>query len=871
MVGDALPRVRLFGRPAVRDDEGRWREFPSGLRAGALGYLAFAQRWVARDELVALFWPDRPEATARGNLRPLLTKLAREQRAVGFEREPTRVRWLVRSDLAAFLEARRGCRWSDAWRLVGGELLEGVSVRRAPEFEGWLEIERASVRDDVRTVGLHVADEALESGALDEASVVLATLQRADPLDEIVLRRGLVALARRGARGEALAAFESFVERCRDELGAEPEAATVELAEAIRIGREGTGLEYEWAPWTNGGRQPASILPAPLTELIGRRLELEEVVARLGDPVCRLLTLIGPGGVGKTRLALEVAHSVAASFADGARVVDLTAVSSEEGVLARIAEAIGLRLDGHGEAAPQVVRWLSTRNLLIVLDNVEHLDCVPRLVHAMLVAAPRLRVLTTSRVALGSAAEWRYDVPGLPHRAMLPSDLERHPRTPGGPREADGSSPSDAAALFVAAGRRAAPGFDPETHELDVIESIVERLEGSPLAIELAAGWLRVLDVEAVDEELERGIDLLESQDPARSPRHASMRHVLEASWSLLQPRERAAMRRIAAFRGGFTLDAAREVAELELPALLALVNKSFLRRGGDGRFSRHPLVWHVAREHALARMDELEATRERHASYYLRLLAERRVASSRADGGRLLDEIQVDLENVVSAWRWAVDHDRSAWLRDALGGLLVFRSARGRYRLVEDLLTEALAVGRRDDVLRGLLQAGLGYAQIWVGGGDHREGMLREGVRVAEGRVGTFDWVWLQLGLGLSLRRQGRHEEARSAFESAEVACEQLGDANAALTMRNNIAMGVHDVSEALGLLRAVEARARALEATPVLGSVLTGIAGFERLLGEFARAERTMRARQAYVVDAETVSFVTFGARIHRTSLYL
>jgi predicted ATPase/DNA-binding SARP family transcriptional activator len=836
-----------------------------------LGYVACAQRWVMRDELVALFWPDRPEATARGNLRPMLAKLVQEPLAVGFERGRTRVRWSVRSDLEAFFEARRECRWADAWRLVDGELLDGVSVPGAPEFDSWLEIERSGVRDEVRTVGLQVADTALAAGALEDAGEVLSTLQRADPFDEVVVRRLLVALARRGARGEALAAFEAFVERCRDELGAEPEAATLELADAVRSGQEGSEVAYAKPPKTRDDRRARSLLPARLTPLVGRRRALREVVERLGDPGCRLLTLVGPGGIGKTRLALEVAHTVASTFADGAHVVDLTVARRREDVLAAIAASVGVRIDERGDAEAQVVRWLAARDTLLVLDNVEHLEGAPRLVQDLLLGASALRVVATSRVALGLAAEWRYDVPGLACREIAASDVDRDPWLPGDANGAGVLEPSDAAALFVAAGRRAAAVFDPDARQLDVIEGIVERVEGSPLAIELAAPWLRVMDVEAIDAELARGIDVLESDAPDRSPRHASVRGVLEESWSLLQPRERAVMRRAAAFRGGFTLDAAREVAEAELPTMLALVNKSFLRRGSDGRFSRHPLVWHVARERALAHGAELDAARERHAGHYLRMLADRRFARARPDGGRLLDEIEVDLENVKAAWRWVVAHDRHTMLHEALGGLLVFRSARGRNDLVEELLVEALANAPSEGALRVLLQAGIDYDDIWGGGGDYGEAGLREGVRLAEGRVDAFDWLWLTMGLGLALDRQGRHEEARPAYEAAAVAARELGDINSELTLQNNIAEGMHCLRDALRLSRALEARARASEATPVLRGVLITIAGHERLLGAFGRSERVLRAATPYVVDAEAVSSDTFATRNQLTLAYL
>ncbi|TVR88820.1 MAG: hypothetical protein EA416_13080, partial [Trueperaceae bacterium] len=872
MVHDAVPSVRLLGRPAVRDWEGEWEAFPAGLRAGLLGYVACSRRWVGRDELVALFWPDRPEATARGNLRPMLAKLVRDPLAVGFERERAGVRWSVRSDLEEFLLARQECRWADAWKLVGGELLEGVWVPGAPEFYSWLEIERSGVRVEVRTVGLHVADTALEDGGLEDAVAVLSTLQHADPFDEVVVRRLLVALARRGARGEALAVFEGFVVRCRDELGVEPEAATVEVADAVRSGKEGSAAASVQAPHSSGGERGASVVPAPLTPLVGRRRVLGDVVARVTDPGCRLLTLVGPGGIGKTRLALEVAHTMVLAFANGARVVDLTTAASRADVLAAIAAAVGVRIDDRGDAEAQIARWFATRELLLVLDNLEHLDSVSRLVHDLLLGAPTLRVLATSRVALGLAAEWRYDVSGLACRVVEAYGRDRNPLTAAVDGAASLTEPSEAAALFVAAGRRAAPAFDPDAqHQVDVIERIVERVEGSPLAIELAAAWLRVMDVEAIDAELARGIDVLESDAPDRSPRHASVRGVLEESWSLLQPRERAVMRRVAVFRGGFTLDAAREVAGAELPVMLALVNKSFLRRGADGRFSRHPLVWHVSRERALAHGAELEATRERHARHYLRMLAERRQAVSRPDAGRLFDEVEVDLENVKAAWRWAVGRDRHGLLQEALGTLLEFRSVRGRDDLIEELLVDALEHAPHQGSLRVLLQAGVAFAKIRAGGGDHGEAGLREAVRLAEGRVDSYEWCWLNLGLGLALGRQGRHEEARFAYEAAAAAGRELGDITFELTVRNNIAVGMHCVGEALGLSRALEARARAAEATPVLKGILVTIAGLERLLGEFTQSERALRSARPFYFDAEAVAFDIFGHRNDLAVTYL
>ncbi len=823
-----------------------------------MGYLALQRRWVGRDELVALFWPDRPEATARGNLRPLLAKLAREPLAAGLEREPSRVRWLLDSDHAAVVEARREGRWDDVWRVSSGELLEGVTVARAPEFESWLELERADARAIRRTAGLHVADAAFETGAYERAAEVLVALQRSDPLDEAVLRRLVVTLARRGARADALAAYEAFVERCRDELGVAPERATVDVAESVRAGAEGTAPErsletHEIAP---------AAVPIPLTPLVGRRGEVADIVARLADRDCRLLTLVGPGGIGKTRLALEASRVATPRFGDGVRVVDLAAVASEDEMVAAVLEAVRAASDTDGGGVRAILQALASRELLLVLDNVEHLEAAPRLVSELLHRAPALHVVATSRTALGLAGEWRYDVTGLLHRTDGASGVGR----------AHAAEPSEAAVLFEAAGRRASRVFAPALDELDTIEGICARLAGSPLAIELAAGWVRVMGVEAIADELERGIDLLTSDDADRAPRHATMQRVLDQSWDLLQPREQVAMRRLSVFRGGFDLDAARDVAELALPTLLALMNKSFLRRDDDGRFSRHPLIWLDARERARAHGADVEAMRERHARYYLRLLAHRRDAHRRPDGGRMTREIEADVENVAMAWRHAVARGALDQLLPAVVSLGAFRDARGRHDLVGDLFREALEGAPSDGASRGMLLAGIGIGEARAGRGDQGVVKLREAVRLVEGRVDAVDWAWALRGLGLALGRSGRDDEAASVFERLAAFYREAGDVDSELTVLKSVASHrSRRVTDGLRARRALEARARALGATRVLWPLLGGIAVHERLLGEFARAERAALALRRYADDDEGSSSKGFRSRNALAAVYL
>ncbi len=332
-------------------------------------------------------------------------------------------------------------------------------------------------------------------------------------------------------------------------------------------------------------------------------------------------------------------------------------------------------------------------------------------------------------------------------------------------------------------------------------------------------------------------------------------------------------MRRLAVFRGGFDLAAARDVAGLELPVLLSLVNKSFVWRGADGRYARHPLVWRDARERAQADEAAFEETRSRHARFYLRMLAERPDAYHHPGDSPMLHEIHRDLENVREAWRWAVERGAHDVLQPAIGALTAYAWSRKRSGLIEDLFGAALATAPNGSVLHGLLTAGLGCAQTWTGRGDHGVQRLRDGVRAIEGRVQAADRAWTNVGLGLALARRGERAEALVAFERAAQSYEELGLVVPELAMRNNVVEHrAEGAIEALEGLQALERRVRR-EGAPahyVLSFVLAGIAILRQLLGDHAAAVRAVRARGAYehVLGG---SFLSWGSRNLLAKAYL
>jgi predicted ATPase/DNA-binding XRE family transcriptional regulator len=477
--------------------------------------------------------------------------------------------------------------------------------------------------------------------------------------------------SRAGCSAAAVRKFEAGERRPSSQI-AERLAVAIELIDGDRATFVSLARRAEVPPEIPGDR----VLALPPSPFFGRERELEQLDRLLSRADCRLLTLIGIGGVGKTCLALHIAQAQAGAFADGVIVVPLASLAAGELVDTAVAAALGVSFSDTGDRQAQLIGYLRDRPILLLLDNCEHLLAEPELtglVAALLAQTRQLTILATSREVLGLPGEWVVELHGL---------------------DTSGADTA-AAALFAAHAQRVQAGQELSISERAAALQICRLVEGLPLAIELAASWMRVLSCAEIASEIERDLGFLASAERGIPARHRSITVVFEHSWQLLSADEQRALRCLSVFRGGFGR-AAAEALGVPLTLLWTLVARSWVTRVGEGRYGMHELVRQYVGQQLAPNPDELERAQRAHALYYTAFLGARFVALTGAGQLDAAAEIAIEIDNNRAAWRWVCDHTNAEAIGAATHPLTQFCLIRGFLREGATALEQAIGALHR-------------------------------------------------------------------------------------------------------------------------------------------------------------------------------
>jgi predicted ATPase/DNA-binding SARP family transcriptional activator len=614
-------RLLLLGSPRLEGAARGSEALPPGRPLTLLVYLASQGDWVSRERVALLYWPERDGGSARHNLRQLLYRVRGAAWSDGLEVEADRLRWRIATDVTPFRQAVELGDWQGALALRRGPFADGLSQPGAPGWEDWLELERGEL-DTLWLRALRGRADALERSGdpVGATELWLRQLQH-DPLDEVAVEGALRTLLRDGARARAHELHRSFAERLRDELGLDPPERFARLFER----EEGAAV--------------AGLRIRPEEALLGREVELSDVWERLGDPECRLLTLVAPGGFGKTRLALEVAQSAAGRFPDGCAVIELAGVEGEAPLVAAVVASLTGTASEGIDVGDRLQRALADRRMLLVLDNFEHLLEHAPILDAMLAASEGLKLLVTSRVRLQLRREWTLEIGGL--------------ALPTGSDDPDFAQ-APAVRLFVRAARKGgAFGYDPALRP--ALTRLCRALGGMPLGLELAASWLAVYTLDEIAELAASDPGAIGGSERDRPERHRDLGVIFEQSWSLLSPALQRSARRLSVFRDGFERDAARQVADAAPGRLLDLLHASLIQRQPSGRLAMHELIRQFAARELASRPEEQGATRASLLRWAVAFAEGARGQIFGSEGRAWVSRLDLEIHNLRAALDWAL------------------------------------------------------------------------------------------------------------------------------------------------------------------------------------------------------------------------
>lgn len=660
----------LLGRLQIENRQSGAITLANRKAIGLLAYLLIESGHAhSRESLLGLLWPDLPTASAQNNLRVTWAHLQKalgnnpsdEQPFLIGERLTLRFNPLSdhELDIPRFNTLTEACRLhshldslscvecaarlTQALELVRGEFMEGFSLGDCAQFEDWLFIQREGFRLRVTSALEQLAEFHERAGQLAEAERAIRRLLEYEPLRESAYCQLMHVLARADRRSAALDVYETCRRVLAAELGLAPAVETVTLAEQIRA----RALVEAHATHID--------LPPVLTRFFGRQQESARLVDFLSRRTVRLVTLAGPGGVGKTRLALEAAHRMAGVFAHDICFVDLTGVTDEKSVDDAVAAVLHLPTGNGRSSTGAILDYLRGKTMLLVLDNCEHqVKACARLVQMLCRGAEGLTVLATSRIPLHIDDE--HVVRLEPFAIPTVNDT--------GQLTVVDALRFDSVQLFTDRAAQSLLQFKLNDANVMAVVRICQQLDGIPLAIEIAAAQARALPIDAIAERLDQRFAWLNKRAGETTSRQRTLHTLIDWSYGLLNAQARSLLLRLSVFAGGWTLEAAEAVSSPDEPCadlLAELVDHSLVVFGADvehRRYSMHEIIRQFAQEYLRGSDQELDAL-ERHARYYAQLVSK---AAENRTGQSFPERLQIavnDHDNLRQAFEWLLVHDR--------------------------------------------------------------------------------------------------------------------------------------------------------------------------------------------------------------------
>ncbi len=779
-------QLQLLGGFSATIDGELDDSFPTDKVRALLAYLSLeSDRPVRRSQLATLLWAEWDEPSAHANLRKSLFRLrqtlnnaapgvadevlesarqAIQLRSDAVEVDALRFQSLLDLSDAHQHDALYHCplcreRLIQASELYQGDLLAGLQLSGAMPFEEWLTVwqERLHRRALALFDGLTTAYQ--DDQAYATAIVYASSQLRLEPWRESAHRQLMALFAADGQQARAIQQYETCRRILEEELGILPTAETDLLLARIKQDRGELQIDAPAATMSLIG------FPAQVTTFLGRDENVAALLERLSDPGVRLVTLTGFGGSGKTALAVRAASRLAAEsaqFQDGGWFIPLQAATGHDLLVATIGSHLGVTFSPEAPPEQQIIESLASKRLLLVLDNYEQLLPETRFVEQILQEAPSVKVVVTSRIPLDLRAEWRLPVDGL----SFPTGNDATP---------DNLGTYEAAKLLESIARQVTPAFAISADNAAAIARICERLDGMPLALEIAGNWLRVHTPDELADQIDRSLDFLVATHRDTPDRHRSLQVVFNHSWSLLSSAEQAALTRLTCFEAPFSLAAIRAITGTTIQELTTLIDHALVRRHASGRYSLHP----VLREYARVELATSKALFDEHARWHLQRVGGLSERLSTHEAAGAISQLDEELDDIRRGWAWAVDRRHVDWLAVALDGLSTYYESKGFYGEGRDTFRQAashLGEGPCDENTETLIHR----LQLAAATFLHNLGHVEEAVASADEicrKASEPTRTAARLFLGRAHNLQGNYDEAVVNLEEAMTQLEARGD----------------------------------------------------------------------------------------------